>query len=218
MSHISVDKIIGTSPFNAEEIIPGLDIRTFREMYQETFEQRQLVTYRNIKTRMPDGDTLFISGSLIPLSKDGLFDGMICTIYDTTTSHILRKLLINTLNFCDHGIGIVQQTSPGEYPKVYFKNNKFSKIFGLDDIDPSKVPFSETLKLMASRMKNGKKWLEQVKKSIYSNTADIQLTIIMKNNKKYNWVSNPLVDEDGNQWGRIAIVEEIKKPKKKATK
>jgi hypothetical protein len=40
----------------------------------------------------------------------------------------------------------------------------------------------------------------------------------MKNNKKYNWVSNPLVDEDGNQWGRIAIVEEIKKPKKKATK
>jgi hypothetical protein len=100
------------------------------------------------------------------LSKNGLFDGMICTIYDTTTSHILRKLLINTLNFCDHAIGIVQQTSPGEYPKVYFKNNKFSKIFDLDDIDPSKVPFSETLKLMASRMKNGKKWLEHVKKSI----------------------------------------------------
>jgi transcriptional regulator with XRE-family HTH domain len=217
MSHLPIDKIVGTSPFNAEKMIPGLDISTFREKYQEAVEQRQLVTFRNIKTKMPDGDGLFISGSLIPLLKEGLLDGMICTIYNTTTSHILRKLLINTLNFSDHAIGVVQQTAPGKFPKVYFKNNKFSKIFGLDDIDPSEVPFPEALKIMVSRMKNGKKWLDHVKKAISSNYADVQYTITMKNNKKYNWVSNPLID-DGSQWGRIVIVKEIKNTKKKIKK
>ena len=146
---------------------------------------------------------------------------MICSIYDSTTSHILRKLLINTMDFCSHdnGIGVVQMTDPGAQPKVYFKNKQFSKIFGLDDIDPSITPFQDTVKLMASRMKNSKKWLDFVQKTITTTSADLKTTISLKNNKKYDWTSNPLIDVDGNQWGRIVIVKEIKqKTKKKNTR
>ncbi len=221
MAGITTDTIVGTNPYNAEEKIPGLDISQFREKYNETFEQRQVLIYKNIKTKMPNGDIIFISGSFVPLMKDGMFDGMLCTIYDSTTSHILRKLLINTMDFCSHenGIGVVQLTDPGAQPKVYFKNKQFSRIFGLDDIDPSSTPFQDTLKLMASRMKNSRKWLDFVKKTITTTSADSKITISLKNDKKYDWISNPLIDADGNQWGRIVIVKEIKqKTKKKNTR
>jgi hypothetical protein len=141
---------------------------------------------------------------------------MICTIYDSTSSHILRKLLINTLDFCSHdfGISVVQQKSPGEQPKVYLKNKRFSKIFGLKDLDPLKVPFKETIKLIASRIKKSKQWLDFVENAILTNTVDMRITITLKNNKKYDWVSNPLIDEVGNQWGHIIMVKEIKRESK----
>ena len=216
MSGISVELILGTSPYNAEEKIPGLDISTFRDKYHEAFEQHKLLHYKNSKTKMPDGKTIFISGSFVPLVKNGLFDGMICTIYDSTSSHILRKLLINTLDFCSHdyGISVVQQTSPGEQPKVYFKNKRFSEIFGLKDLHPSKVPFNETIKLIASRIKKSKQWLDFVENTILTNTVDMRITITLKNNKKYDWVSSPLIDEVGNQWGHIVMVKELKRESK----
>jgi len=221
MAGIATDTIVGTSPYNAEEKIPGLDISQFGKKYNEAFEQLQVLIYKNIKTKMPNGDCIFISGSFVPLIKDGMFDGMLCTIYDSTTSYILRKLLINTMDFCSHdsGIGVVQLTDPGAQPKVYFKNKQFSKIFGLNDIDPSSTPFQDTLNLMASRMKNSRKWLDFVKKTISKPSAVSNTTITLKNNKKYDWTSNPLIDADGNQWGRIVIVKEIKqKTKKKNTR
>jgi len=217
MAGIQSDLIMGTSPYNAEDNIPGLDISSFREKYHVAFEQRQTLIYKNIKTKMPNGNILFISGSLVPQIKDDEFDGMICTIYDSTTSYILRKLLINTLDFCaqSKGIGVVQQISSGDEPKVYFKNKQFSEIFGIEDIEPSKVSFVDTVKLMASRMKNSKKWLEHVKKAVTTDAVDLKITITLKNNKKYKWTSYPLIDEDANQWGRIVIVEEIKQKSKK---
>jgi len=213
MAGIPIDTIIGTTPYNAEDEIPGLDISSFSEKYHASFEKCQVLVYKNLKTKMPSGDIIFISGSFVPMIKDGVFDGMICTIYDSTTSHILRKLLINTLDYCSHhsGIGVVQQTRPGEQPKVYFMNKEFSKIFGLEDTNPSKTPFPDTLKLLASRMKNSRKWLDFIKTTISSNTVNAKTTITLKNNKKYVWTTNPLIDADGNQWGRIVTVEEIKK-------
>ena len=98
--------------------------------------------------------------------------------------------------------------------KVYFKNKRFSEIFGLEDLDSSKIPFEETIKLIASRIKNSKQWLDFVENAIRTNTVDMRITITLKNNKKYDWVSNPLIDEVGNQWGHIVMVKEIKRKSK----
>lgn len=217
MAHISTGVIVGTTPYNAAEKIPGLDINSFRDKYNEAYERLEPVVFKNIKTKMPDDTTVFISGSFYPKEENGAFEGMICTLYETTTSHILRNLLIQTLNFSSHGIGIVQQASPGEQPHVYYINKQFRKVFGLQDFDPSEIPFSETHKLIASKIKNSKKWLEFIDKSISSNNFNQRFIITVKNNKKYEWESNPLIDEEGNHWGRIATVKEIvhKSTKKK---
>jgi len=216
MTNIPPEMILGTTPYNADKKIADLEITEFTNKYSQAFKLQQTIPYKNIRTKMPDGEIVFISGWFTPIMKDKVFDGMICSIYNTTSSHILRKLLLNTLNFTsDHGLGIVQQTSAGEEPKVYFMNNHFRDIFGLQDVNPSETPFSETLKHMASKMKNSKKWLDFIKKSIRSNSENARLTLTLKNNKKYDWVSNPLIDEEGRHWGRIAAVKEIGRKKTK---
>ncbi|MBW2471756.1 MAG: hypothetical protein JRE18_06730 [Deltaproteobacteria bacterium] len=75
------------------------------------------------------------------------------------------------------------------------KNKRFNEIFDLGDLDPSKVTFEETIKLIASRIKNSKQWLDFVENAIRTNTVDMRITITLKNNKKCDWVSNPLIDE-----------------------
>ena len=215
ISGITTEVILGTTPYQAGTQIPKLDISAFVERYNEAFKQRQSLSFRNIRTKMPNGEVLYISGWFTPIFKDGAYDGMICSVYDTTNSHILRKLLINTMNFSSHAIGVAQHFSPGQDPKVYYMNKKFSKIFGLEGIDPTTTPFAEVHRIMAANMKNSKKWLDHVKKSIASKT-DTKITITMKNNKKYQWGGNPLIDDEGRYWGRIAIVDEIPQKGKKA--
>jgi hypothetical protein len=105
----------------------------------------------------------------------------------------------------------VQQFTAGEQPRIYFLNKQFKETFGLRKFDPSEVPFTDTVSLMTSSMKNGKKWLEFINKSITSNTTNAKFIIEMKKGKKIQWISNPLIDDDGVHWGRIATVEEIKK-------
>jgi transcriptional regulator with XRE-family HTH domain len=215
MSDIPTGKINGTNPYDAGKQIPNLDISEFTKIYNEAFEQLKPLSYKNIRTIMPNGATLFISGWFTPILKENLFDGMICSIYDTTTSHILRNLLIQTLDFSSHGIGIVQQFNPGEQPKVYFSNKQFNKIFGLQKINPPDVLFSDTVELMIHSMKNGEKWFDFIKNSINKNAANRRFIIEMKNGKKFEWIGNPLIDDDGMHWGRIATVEEITQKSKK---
>ncbi len=216
IAHLSPEVIIGTTPYTAEKEIPGLNIKTFTRKYREAFEQGHSVFYKNIKTKMPDNECVFISGSFTPMFKEEKFDGMICSIYDTTTSHILRNLLIETLNFSSCAIGVVQQSSPGEQPKVYYMNKQFRQIFGLSDFDPSEMPFAEAHKLVAVAIKDSNKWLDFINKSISTNKVDQRITLTLKNNKKYEWISNPLIDDNGNHWGRIAKVDEIlKQPSRK---
>ena len=217
MSDIPSGMITGTNPYDAGKQIPNLDISEFTEKYNEAFKQLKALSYKNIRTLMPNGNTLFISGWFTPILKENEFDGMICSIYDTTTSHILRNLLIQTLDFSSHGIGIVQQFNPGEQPKVYFSNRQFNKIFGLQEINPPDVLFSDTVELMIYSMKNGEKWLDFIKKSINANAANAKFIIEMKNGKKFEWISNPLIDDTGMHWGRIATVKEIPQKSRKKT-
>jgi len=217
---IPVEKLVKQSPYDLEENIPGLNIGDIKHKYQEAFEKQKDIRYKNERVQRPNGVITFFSGSFIPMMQNGLFKGMLCTIYDTSTSYILKKLLINTLDFTAQGVGIgvAQQTSPGEVPQVYFINKKFRQIFNIQDIDTAKISFADINKIMSDQVKNSTAWLKKVKEDIKKNLKNGRIIITMKNNKKYEWLSNPLIDDLGYQWGRIVNVKEIKNKKKKNTK
>ncbi len=215
MAYIPTDIIVGTSPYDAGKKIPGLEISEFTQKYTDAFEQRQPLSYNNIKTIIPSGDTLFLCGSLTPLFRDGTFDGMICSISDTTSSYILKNLLIETLNNSSHGIVILQQTAPGEMPEIYYMNKQFKDNFGLEQIDPLLVPFSETLDLITKSLKNSKTWQNFINKSIGSNLTKAHFIMNLKNGKSYNWECSPLVDDTGVHWGRIATVKKNQQKSRK---
>jgi PAS domain S-box-containing protein len=218
---VSFEELMGKTPYDLEINITGLDISPLRDKYHEAVEKQQKLHFKNIRVQSPNGEIIFFSGALIPIMQNGLFNGILCTISDSSSSHILRKLLTNSLDYTAHdiGIGVVQQIRPGQIPKVYFMNNKFRHIFKIKDIDTSKLSFPEINKLISTQIKNSREWLKIVEEGIKKNIRDGRLIITMKNNKKYEWLSNPLIDESGYQWGRIVIIEEIKqKTKKKNTR
>lgn len=217
---IPVEELFERSPYDLEENIPGLNIGDIKYKYQEAFEKQKDIHYKNERVQRPNGVITFFSGSFIPIMKNGLFNGMLCTIYETSTSYTLKKLLTNTLDFTaqDIGIGVAQQTSPGQEPQVYFINKKFRQIFNIQDIDTSNVSFADINKIMSSQVKNSTAWLKKVNEDIKKNLKNGRIIITMKNNKKYEWLSNPLIDDAGYQWGRIVNVKEIESKKKKNTK
>jgi PAS domain S-box-containing protein len=217
---ISVEELMGESPYDLEENISGLNIGDLKHKYHLAFEKQKNIHYKNERVERPNGEITFFSGAFIPILQNGLFNGMLCTIYDTSSSYILKKLLTNTLDFTaqDIGIGVAQQTSPGQVPQVYFINKKFRHIFNIQDIDTSKVSFPDINKIMSIQVKNSTAWLKKVKEDIKKNLKNGRIIITMKNNKKYEWLSNPLIDDSGYQWGRIVKVKEIKNKQKKNTK
>jgi transcriptional regulator with XRE-family HTH domain len=182
LAGISSEFIKKTTPFNANEKISGLDISCFREKYEEAYKTLEPLSYKNIQTEMPGERTIYISGWMIPQVKDSKFDGMICTLWDTTTSHILRNLLTLSFDYTPYGIGIVQQTKPGESPSIYYMNKEMKKIFGMEDIDPSIVPFAEILEGMKNKMANGDEFLKFSLENIKLNRPGTKFVKILISN------------------------------------
>ena len=223
LTGIPVEKIKNTTPQTAHETLTGLDISSFRDKYDEAFTKLAPVSYKNIRTMMPGGELIYISGWIIPKIKDGEFDGMICTLWDTTTSTILRNLFTLSYDFSPIGIGIIQQTKPDEMPSIYYMNKRFRQIFDLHDVDPPSYPFKKVQKRMANKMKNGDAWLEFSRDNINNNRAGSKYVIDHVDSTRYECMAEPLIDDDGYSWGRILMVFELgpqkgtKKAKSKKT-
>ena len=218
LTGIPAEKIKNTTPHTAHETLNGLDISSFRDKYEETFKKLAPLSYKNIRTVMPQEKQIFISGWMIPKIKDGEFDGMICTLWDTTTSTILRNLFTLSFDFAEHGIGIIQQIKPGEMPSIYYMNKRFRQIFDLHDVDPPSYPFEKIRERMADKLKNGDAWLAFSKDDIDNNRAGATFVIDHVDGTRYECQAEPLIDDDGYSWGRICIVKELGKKRKKTGK
>jgi PAS domain-containing protein len=216
LSGINPEFIMNTNPYNAEDQISGLQITSFIKIYDEAYKTLQPKSYKNIRTNMPDGNYLYISGWMIPQIKDAQFHGMICTLWDTTTSNILRNLFTLSFDFSPDGIGIFQQIKPGEMPSIYYINKKFREIFDLFDVDPPGYPFKKVLDRMKNRMTNGDAWLEYSLKNISSNRPSSSFAIEHINGKKYECRTESLIDAKGYSWGRICMIMKLGKKEKKA--
>jgi PAS domain-containing protein len=200
LSGIPTANLTNTTPYAAQETFNGLDIFSFTDMYDKAFKKLEPVSYKNIRTIMPDGNPIYISGWMIPKIKDGEFEGMICTLWDTTTSNILRNLFTSAFDFSPNGLGIIQQTKPGEMPSIYYMNKRFREIFDLHDVDPPSYPFKEVLNRMKDKMKNGDAWLEDSQANINNNNAGSNFIIDHVNSIQYECKAEPLIDDEGYSW------------------
>ena len=80
---VSGKELMGKTPYDVKKNIPGLDIGTLRDKYHEASEKQQELHFNNIRVQSPNGEIIFFSGSFIPIMQNGLFNGMICTIFDS---------------------------------------------------------------------------------------------------------------------------------------
>ncbi len=215
---IPAGKITSTTPHTAHETLTGLDISSFKDVYDKAVTKLEPISYKNIRTVIPDGHPIYISGEMIPKIKNDEFDGMICTLLDTTSSNILRNLFTLAYDFSPAGIGIIQQTKPGEMPSTYYMNKRFRQIFDLHDVDPPSYPFEKIQERMADRMKNGDAWLEFSKDNINNNRTGSIFVIDHVDGTQYECQAEPLNDDDGYSWGRICIVMQLGKKRKKTGK
>lgn len=207
---INQREIIGTKLLNIEKSVHGLQIYPFVQKYIEASDLLKPLFFENIPVVTPLGESHYNSGWLIPILKDDAFDGMICTIRDTSDSHALFHLLTETIEQIPEAIVIVQQKAAGEKPFAFFANKQFRKILGLDDIDSFSHSFEELIKSIKKNVKNKDEWEQFILHSIKNNTVNAAFIIEHSNGKKFAVTGNPISDNHGLHIGRTALLEEIR--------
>lgn len=211
MSGIAPDKIIGTSPYDPQKHSRDTEMGFFAKEYKKARKLLIPVFYEKIPVKHPDEKVAYNSGWVIPLLKDNKFNGMICTLRDTTLTQTLSDLFIQSLQQCPDGIVVVQQDAGDDAPTAYFANRAFLEIFDLAELNPKpdSTPFLEVIEIMKKKIKNAAEW-EEVEQDAFENKRDkASCTIKMKNGKKYEWESKLLINDLKKHIGRFATVSEV---------
>jgi PAS domain S-box-containing protein len=212
MSGLKANKIVGTAPFITDETILELEMSLLNREYQEALNQLKPVYYEQVPINTTSGQVFYNSGWMIPLLKDNAFDGMICTLRDTTLTQNLSDLLYQSIEQCPEGMWLIQQDTPENVPMAYFANKTFFKIFGLAEISPKpgNVPFLDVVELMKKKIKNAAEWEKKEKDAFASNLNEMKCVIKMKNGEEYQWISKPLVNDNNRHIGRFATVKKMR--------
>jgi PAS domain S-box-containing protein len=92
ISGLSLEQLIGR---HLDSFSP-LAIKYFKPYYQSAKESLAPVQYYEIYVFTPLGRDSYQSGWIVPLTKDGCYDGMICTVEDSTEKKLARDLLQKT--------------------------------------------------------------------------------------------------------------------------
>ena len=217
LSGVSPEQAVGTSPFTVDKSIPSLRIGEFVKRYQEVVERLEPQFFENLPMETPLSSFNYNSGWLIPLlNENNAFNGMICTLRDTSYSHALFSLLAQTIEQLPDGVIIVQQKAAGEIPSATFANKKVRKILGLEDANPFTLSFMDMARDIKKIVVNFKEWEKFVRNNIKINAANTKFVIELIDGKTYEVTGNPLSDQNGMHIGRIATFKEA--PRKRAEK
>jgi PAS domain S-box-containing protein len=211
---IPPEKFLGINIINGKDAFPEADLTEFAEKHMQAKKSLSPLFYENIKVITPSGRKAYQSGWFIPKVKNGKYNGMTCTIRDTTKSQELSMLLKITLDNSQYSIGITKQAEPGVYTNTYFTNKKMRQLFAQEDTEYTEISIQASLKKCEKFIVNKKEWREFLRQNFKKGTND---SIIIKhsNGKQYRWTSESLLDNEGNPWGRIALVKEVGKSRRK---
>ena len=211
---IPLEKLMGVNIIVGKDVFPEANLTEFAEKYLQAKKSLTPLFYDNIKVITPGGRKAYQSGWLIPKVNDGQYDGMTCTIRDTTKSQELSMLLKISLDNNRYAIGITKQVEPGVYADTYFTNKKMRQLFGQEDTEYEDISIQESLKKCEKFIRNKKEWRDFLLKN-FKNGNKSSLIIKHTNGRQYRWTSESLLDDDGKPWGRIAVVKEVNKGRRK---
>ena len=214
---IPIEKLMGVNIIGGKDVFPEADLTEFAEKYMQAKKSLCPLFYENIKVITPGGRKAYQSGWLIPNVSDGQYTGMTCTIRDTTRSQELSMLLKISLDNSQFAIGITKQIEPGVYANTYFTNKKMRQLFSQGDTEHTEITIKESLKKCEKFIVNKKEWREFLRKN-FKEGKNGSIIIRHTNGKQYRWTSESLLDDDGKPWGRIALVKEVTKGRRKEDK
>ena len=117
-----------------------------------------------------------------------------------------------------YAIGISKKkTDVGEHGTIYFTNKKMRQLFGQNETDYKRITIQEALDKCEKFIRNKKQWRRFLEKHS-SKGIKGSLVINHINGNKYKWTSENLLDNDGKPWGRMAVVKEVGKGRRKEDK
>jgi PAS domain S-box-containing protein len=214
---IPSERLVGINIPVVQDKFPGMEFSEFSEKYIEAQKSLKPLFYENIQVVTPVGHKAYLSGWLIPKVSDEQFNGMTCTIRDTTRSQELSMLLKMSLDNSPDAIGITKQAEPGVYANTYFANIKMRQLFGQEDIGQTEISIQESLDRCKKFIVNKKEWWEFLQKNFTKGTKG-SLLIQHTNGRQYSWTSENLLSFDGKPWGRMAVVKEVGRKRRKRDK
>jgi transcriptional regulator with XRE-family HTH domain len=213
---IPSEKLLGLNIMAAKEKFPNVEADDFLDKYKQAQKSLQPLFYENILVVTPAGRKAYLSGWLIPQvnESDNTYNGMTCTIRDTMRSQELGMLLKMSLDNSPYAIGIIKQKEQGIYGDTYFTNIKMRRLFGQEDTEPTELTIQESLDRCEKFIINKKEWRQFLQKNFSKGTKG-SLVIKHTNGKQYRWTSENLLDNDGQPWGRMAVVKETGRRRRK---
>jgi PAS domain S-box-containing protein len=214
IADVPPENLMGINIIGGKNVFPEADLTEFAENYMQAKKSHNPLFYENIKVTTPGGRKTYQSGWLIPKINDGQYNGMTCTIRDTTKSQELSMLLKISLDNSQYAIGITKQVEPGVYANIYFTNKKMRQLFAQEDTDYIENSIQKSLKKCEKFIVNKKEWREFLRKN-FKKGKNGSIIIKHTNGKHYRWNSESLLDNDGKPWGRIALVKEVSKGRRK---
>ena len=126
-------------------------------------------------------------------------------------------LLKISLDNSQYAIGITKQVKPGVYANTYFTNKKMRQLFSQDNVEYIEITIQESLKKCEKFIVNNKEWRKFLREN-FKKGKNGSIIIKHTNGKQYRWTSESLLDTDGKPWGRIALVKEVSKGRRKEDK
>jgi hypothetical protein len=170
--------------------------------------------YENIQVVTPSGRKANLAGWLIPKVKNDAYNGMTCTIRDSTRSQELSMLLKMSLDNSPYAIGMTKQVESGVYATTYYTNKKMRQLFDQENLEPAEMTIQESLARCEKFIVNKKEWRKFLQKNFAKGTKGSML-IKHTNGKQYRWTSENLLDSAGKPWGRMAVVEQVGRGRRK---
>jgi PAS domain S-box-containing protein len=127
---------------------PEETIKFFRPYYLEAKETLKPVYYDNVAVKTPVGRPSYQSGWLIPLTKHGDFDGMICTVADVTErklttdeirryqKHLEELVAERTVEFHNANQQLQQEITKHQHTEIALRKSeeKFRQIYAQSPI------------------------------------------------------------------------------------
>ena len=196
---------------------PEDTLKYFRSYYLKARETRNNVSYDSVAVVTPAGRMTYQSGTLVPMIKDGHFDGMICTIHDITerkcAEEALRysqQLLKRTFDSLWDAIFVID----ADTAKIAECNPAASEIFGYD--------IQEILGQTTEFLHVDKAALTEFRRLLYSTVEGKGYLFLpefaMKRKDGTVFPTEhsvmPVEDEEGKRLGWVSVVRDITERKR----